>query len=151
MFSRRIAADIARLPLANPPQVPRLLPPPVPMSDGADAVAAITLDARQTMYAHVGLSRDGDGLNQARQHLVTLTERLDGLPAARGGGFADVTRWGEASNLLLAARLVTEAAWRRRESRGAHYRADFPDSPRPAQPRQFLTLADLAPVPEPHS
>jgi len=148
VFSRRIAADIAGLPLAHPPQVPRLLPPSVPAADAAGDLAAITLDVRRTMYTRVGLWRDGDGLQEARRHLAALSERLDGLPAVRGGGFAEVARWGEARNLLLVARLVTEAAWRRRESRGAHYRADFPDLPGPGQPRQFLTLADLDTQPD---
>ena len=57
----------------------------------------------------------------------------------------EIVRWGETRNLLLAGRLVTEAALRRTESRGAHYRADFPEPAEPAQPRQFLTIADLPP------
>jgi L-aspartate oxidase len=34
----------------------------------------------------------------------------------------------ELSNLLLCARIVTEAALLRQESRGAHFRSDFPDT-----------------------
>jgi L-aspartate oxidase len=34
----------------------------------------------------------------------------------------------ELSNLLTCARLMSEAALLRAESRGAHYRADFPES-----------------------
>ena len=34
----------------------------------------------------------------------------------------------ELANLLLTARIVTEAALLRQESRGAHYRTDFPET-----------------------
>ena len=34
----------------------------------------------------------------------------------------------ELANLLLTARIVTEAALLRQESRGAHYRTDFPEA-----------------------
>ena len=41
---------------------------------------------------------------------------------------------------LIAARLVAQSALDRRESRGGHYRADFPD-PLPEARRTFTTLA----------
>ena len=52
---------------------------------------------------------------------------------ARGVGGAavepptDTTSPQELADLLLCSRLVTEAALRREESRGAHYRTDFPE------------------------
>jgi len=48
---------------------------------------------------------------------------------------------GEVRNLLCVARLLTAAALERRESRGGHYRSDFP-APDPAwQRRLYLTAA----------
>ncbi len=50
-------------------------------------------------------------------------------------------QYGEAL-ALVAARLVAEAALARQESRGAHYRPDFPCLTAPAK-RTVLTLAQL--------
>ena len=71
------------------------------------------------------------------------------LTMAAGLSWA-IQRWlleplgiGELRNLLLVARLVTHAASLRRESRGAHFRADFPEASEALRRRSFLTLADL--------
>jgi L-aspartate oxidase len=53
-------------------------------------------------------------------------------------------RRGEADNLLLVARLVSQAALDREESRGAHYRTDFPDSVAGWRRHQSTTLAPLS-------
>ncbi len=47
---------------------------------------------------------------------------------------------GEARNLLLAARLLAQAALARRESRGGHHRADYPRADAAWQHRRFLTV-----------
>jgi len=143
VFARRIAADIARAETDGSGPVLPPTPPQVPGADAAGELAAITRSLRQTMYNYVGLWRDGAGLGEAAEHLVYLTERLERLSTTSSAMPADIVHWGEARNLLLAGRLITEAALRRRESRGAHYRADHPRPATPAEPRQFLTLADL--------
>ena len=62
-----------------------------------------------------GLRRTADGLTEA---LTTL----------RGWRTPEITdaKSAEDANLLLVARAVTISALRRQESRGGHYRADFP-------------------------
>jgi L-aspartate oxidase len=44
--------------------------------------------------------------------------------------------------MLTAARLVADAALRRTESRGSHFRTDFPETDRAWQRRTFLRLGD---------
>jgi len=54
------------------------------------------------------------------------------------------------ANLVVAGRLVVEAAWRRTESRGAHYRSDYPDtSPSWQRHLIFRRGAGLTPGPAP--
>ncbi|HRJ60899.1 MAG TPA: hypothetical protein PKZ99_06935, partial [Azospirillaceae bacterium] len=48
----------------------------------------------------------------------------------------DVRAWGEARNRLTVARLICQSALSREESRGAHYRTDFPQSA--VQPRRRM-------------
>ena len=68
------------------------------------------------MWERVGIVRDGSGLAEATQ---TLAAWQAAIPAPHD-------RYShELENLVLVARLVTEAALEREESRGAHYRTDF--------------------------
>jgi L-aspartate oxidase len=87
---------------------------------GAAAVTAESARAavQTTMWERAGLQRDAAGLTAARAD-------LDHLLAAQP---APVTRADhEAANLALTGRLLVEAALHRTESRGAHYRTDFPE------------------------
>jgi len=69
------------------------------------------------MWDKVGIIRSGKSLKEAASILATC-ESL--LPQA-----SDRPSY-ELNNLVLCARLVTEAALLRKESRGAHFRTDFP-------------------------
>jgi len=69
------------------------------------------------MWEKVGIVRDGAGLAEAALTLA-MWQRSAPRPLDRPSH--------ELANLLLAGRLVTEAALVRQESRGAHYRTDFP-------------------------
>ena len=77
-------------------------------------------DLRQAMSQDAGVLRDAEGL----QRLLTLIDRLE---AAHGPCGA-----------LIAARLVAACALSRHESRGGHYRSDYPNHLPPA--RTLITL-----------
>lgn len=74
---------------------------------------------QQLHWDKAGIIRDKDGLNHAAALLAgwqnSLPQPTD-LPAY------------ELANLILTGRLLTEAAYIREESRGAHFRSDFPQS-----------------------
>lgn len=72
---------------------------------------------RRTMWEHVGLVRDETGLDEALAQIDGLSRSGDAFEAP-----------GELANLLTVARLVITAARFRTESRGGHYRRDFPES-----------------------
>jgi L-aspartate oxidase len=70
------------------------------------------------MWANVGVVRTRMGMQQAVKELGEMSPKLE-RPTTR--------RAREAGNLHLAALLVARSALAREESRGAHYRIDYPD------------------------
>jgi len=88
---------------------------------GSDAVTA---SLRRLLWENVGVVRDGRGLVGATSALESLAARLP--PGAS-----------EARNLVDVGRLVTAAALARRESRGGHFRSDYPE-PRPELERRLI-------------
>jgi succinate dehydrogenase/fumarate reductase flavoprotein subunit len=75
------------------------------------------------MWKHVGLFRDRAGLQQALTVLEPAWQSIDALLWATECPDPEVWRL---ASLLTVGMLVTRAALRREESRGAHYRADYP-------------------------
>jgi L-aspartate oxidase len=71
------------------------------------------------MWDKVGIIRSGEGLDEAADILATW-ESLLSQPSDRPSY--------ELNNLVSCARLMAEAALLRKESRGAHFRADFPQT-----------------------
>lgn len=74
---------------------------------------------QQLQWDNVGIIRNKEGLTQAADILAAWQGALPS-PTDRPSC--------ELSNLVLTGRLVTEAALLREESRGAHFRSDFPRS-----------------------
>jgi L-aspartate oxidase len=92
---------------------------------GTDVESALFVDrVRDVMWTNVGLFRTRVALQQAVDELElpwrTITKRV------RSGARLTVDAW-KAANLLTVARLIARAALRREESRGAHYRDDYPE------------------------
>jgi L-aspartate oxidase len=99
---------------------------------GGEAPAAPEADdetvrvLRATMSRHVGVVRTEAGLNEALATIEALSAR---------------SRAASTRNALAAAKLIAAAALMRSESRGGHYRSDFP-LPDPAfAKRTFIPLA----------
>ena len=96
---------------------------------GAAEVYEIQRELRDVMWERAGLVRDAEGLVAAAATVERLAERLTtaGVP---GHGSLN-TAWQDWLNIdsqLTAARLIVASALTRRESRGAHWRRDFPVS-----------------------
>ena len=72
----------------------------------------------------MGLFRDRDGLMRALRVFEPAWQALDAR--LRGGELLASDEWRTAS-IITVGRLIARAALRREESRGGHYRSDFPD------------------------
>jgi fumarate reductase flavoprotein subunit len=109
-------------------------------------VYALQRELRDTMWDHAGLVREEAGLREALATIDALATRLPaaGVPA-HGSLNTAWQDWLNLDNQLQVARLIVLSALERRESRGAHFRRDFP-APSPAAPRSVrVQRADGAP------
>lgn len=90
---------------------------PPPAGRGSDDPRNLIREVQQLMWNNVGVVRTGQGLRQAVESLQALNACLP-LPVTRQAC--------EACNIHTAALLIARSALARLESRGAHYRTDWP-------------------------
>lgn len=84
---------------------------------------------RTLMSSRVGVVRDRKGLEEALA-FVSKMEADTSLPASF-------------RNMALAAKFVAAAAWAREESRGGHFRKDFPEPRDAFAHRSYFTLPQM--------
>src|SRR5215218_6426743 len=96
------------------------------------------------MWEDVGILRTGDGLRRGLAALDDLDRALDATGVADGDRAYNLTwhDWLNLKNLVLVSRSIAAAALAREDSRGAHFREDFPDTSDLATSR--YTVARLA-------
>lgn len=124
VYGARIAADIDG---HDFPSVGGAIAGPA-LSAALPSPPALVLRLRQLMSAHVGVIRNREGLVHALGELARLDE---------AAGATSIFR-----NLTTAARLIAAAALAREESRGGHFRSDFPEPREVWRHRTFTTLAE---------
>ena len=84
-------------------------------------LADIRNSLRSILWRNVGIARRGERLSETLE-IVQFWGRY-----VLDKEFFDPAGW-EIQNMLTSAYLLTEAALRRTETRGVHYRSDFPDT-----------------------
>lgn len=87
------------------------------------------LQLRQAMSDWVGVIRTGDEIAKA----LRFIKQLDVKHGGKSTNF---------DNMLAAATLIAAAAYLRKESRGGHYRKDYPDKNDELRKRSKMTLVD---------
>ena len=111
VFAERVARDVRATPaLPREPAIEAWRVPPL-LDRGAAQVAADAI--RQTMWEHAGVERTAEGLQRCLTTLDRIASRLP--PGAT-----------EELNMVQTAHLIAESALLRRESRGGHFRGDYP-------------------------
>jgi L-aspartate oxidase len=93
---------------------PSTRPPTEPLD-----LADIRNSLKSLMWRNCGVRRDGDGLREAAENVDHWCRY------ALARQFSDPHGW-ELQNMLCLARLMIGAALRREETRGSHFRTDFP-------------------------
>jgi succinate dehydrogenase / fumarate reductase flavoprotein subunit/fumarate reductase flavoprotein subunit len=95
---------------------------------GEDAWA-VREELGRVMWENAGIVRSGAKLRVALEELAALSKRSASI-AAPGGRAFNLT-WQQAldlRNLVMTSELIARSALMREDSRGAHYREDFPNT-----------------------
>jgi L-aspartate oxidase len=112
VFAERVSRDAALL-RPHGIDAPSTEPWTVPDDFDRGAAQVAADEIRRVMWQHAGIDRTARGLRTAAAQVDAIEARL---PA---GATEEV-------NMVQTARLIVQAALLRKESRGGHYRSDFP-------------------------
>ncbi len=126
VMAARAARDIAAAEPASVRVAPDQPAEPMPVLRSSSAVTDEIAALQAVMSAHCGPYRTGAGLEAALGDIARMLRS----PSQEGRSMAE------------AALFVAAAALNRRESRGGHYRSDYPDPVAHLARRTFLTLPD---------
>ena len=97
-------------------------------ADGPENVRTLQRALRDTMTEHAGVVRDEAGLRAGLSALDEIEARLVDLGVHPDiSSFRDLAHAFDLRSSALAARATLECALERRETRGCHNRADFPE------------------------
>ena len=102
----------------------------VPFRQSPGNLDAIREALYECMWNDVGILRNAEGLERGLTRLVELDVELSSVGVADDDRVFNIAwhDWLNLKNLISISRLITIAASARDDSRGAHFREDFPDT-----------------------
>lgn len=100
-----------------------------PLRRPAGRIDEVRTELWEHMWEDAGIIRDAASLARAKNKLDDLDNHLDTVGIAETNLAYNLTwhDWLNLKNLILVSKAVVAAATAREDSRGAHFRADFPD------------------------
>jgi len=126
-FGARAGADAARSARQAEIEFPLSLEYRVPPSSKTELdIADVKSSLRSVMWRNVGIEREGERLDETRE-IIAFWSRyvMDKTFDAATVGPSAAAGW-ELQNMLTVCSLITSASYARTESRGAHFRIDYP-------------------------
>ncbi len=124
VFGARAAADVERVARRHDPKPDHQTP-----ATGSPPNGPAVTKLRLTMTLNVGLERNATDLITALATIAQLEKANVADPDMR--------------NMAATASLIAGAAFNRTESRGGHFRSDYPQADPAQAKRTFVTLADI--------
>ncbi|WP_273247628.1 L-aspartate oxidase [Sediminimonas qiaohouensis] len=129
VYARTAAQDICDTRPAPAGDAPGAAPLAISFApDGELPDPALVAELRRTMTAHVGVTRTESGLMQALQRIAAIE--------------AQQPTCATLLNMTATATIITASALVRRESRGGHWREDFPHADPALAHRSHMTLQE---------
>ena len=125
VFGARAASDVDRIAHRHQAEPDHLNPP----AAGAPPNGPAVMKLRMTMTLNVGLERNAGDLIAALALIAQLEKANGADPDMR--------------NMTATASLIAGAALNRTESRGGHFRSDYPTADPAQAKRTFVTLAEI--------
>ena len=167
VYGARAGANAAKFAASQSPDyspdIPMISNTPTTVETDIDLIEAAKNAIRETLWENVSIERNDEGLRHTLAELQDLTASLGNLQAASEGTGETINPTGhihsvsptllqttdvemvEMINMLNVALMITESALVRTESRGAHYRADFPTRSDTDWHHRILLTQDKAP------
>ena len=151
VYGARAGTNAATFAESQPSQPPAI---PIPSSNVRTSLAApadasdnahtesIKEVIRETLWENVSIERNGEGLQETLAELQDLMVSLGNMLSSPE--VTDVAAV-ETVNMLNVALMITGSALARTESRGAHYRTDFPTQDDAEWQRRILITRDNPP------
>ncbi len=101
----------------------------LPFSNKPTAVHPLRNRLMDVMWDHVGVMRSADGIRLGLEHVTAIKEELMTTGVDRSNLAFNLTwhDWLNLHSLIEMSEVVGKAALSRENSRGAHFREDFPD------------------------
>ena len=101
-----------------------------PFGKKPDQITSLRDELYQTMWDKVGILRNQTDLNSARDELNAQSNALldTGLPDGERQFNLTWHDWLNMQSLFDISKVITDAALAREDSRGAHYREDYPET-----------------------
>lgn len=119
------------LPAVSPRQVDSLVKDATrPFGEsGSGNIFSIRQEVESLMWDKGGIVRDGPGLESVLASLQELGERAEAAPVPAVRQYNQAWQeWLDVRSLVSVAQVTVLSALARRESRGSHYRSDYPES-----------------------